>query len=288
LRPDGPTTDDIVLLEQAAAMAKQAPDTSARWGWASRSQVVVTVLLVLTDVLRYRDARRARTHRQDLLVAYDRGLGPHTGSFVLRAAGALDADAGHWDQAERCLTTSLELATRAASLRSQSRSLEELARLAWRKDDLRQAAVSAEAATRLAQETGHSLNMVRCAGLAADIALEVGDLPQAAMRIAQAESAGHDQFSLQTTAPRRARHCRLTGRLDEAEGHLASVVQLEQAAGLSPDRLVYLVEAAQCAQAGGQARRAAVLVQALHDAAESVGIELPAPDRRRLAEVTGG
>jgi len=288
LRPDGAAPDDIALLERAAAMAKQAPDTLVRWGWASRSEVLVTVLLVLTDVLRYLDARRARTHRQDLLAVYDLGMSEHAGSFALRASAALDADAGHWDSAQEALETSLELARSAASLRSQSRSLEELARLAWRRDDLSQAAVSADSATRLAQETGHNLNTVRCAGLSADIALEIGELSQAALCIAQAEAASHHQFALHTTAPRRARHARLNGQLDDAETHLTSVAHLEQTAGLSPDRLVYLIEAAQCAQARGQARRAAALAQAVNDAAEQVGIDIPSPERRHLAEVTAG
>lgn len=288
LRPDGAAPDDIALLEQAAAMAKQAPGTLVRWGWASRSEVLVTALLVLTDVLRYRDARRARTHRQELLAVHDMGVSEHSGSFVLRASGALDADAGHWDGAQQNLQTSLDLARGAASLRSQSRSLEELGRLAWRRDDLGQAAVFAESATRLAQETGHTLNMVRCAGLAAEIALEAGDLVRAGMLLEQADTARHHWVALQTTAPRRARHARLTGSLDQAERHLTSVAHLEQAAGLNPDRLVYLIEGAKCAQARGQARRAAILAQAVHDAAEHVGIELPSPERRHLAEVTGG
>ena len=288
LPPDGPSPDDIGMLEDACEMAMQAPTTLVRWGWASRSAVMVTAMLVLTDVLRYRDARRARARVEDILAEYDPDLDAYTGSFVLRAAGALDADAGRSALAEGRLTASLALATRAASLRSRSRSLEELARLAWRRDDLQVAAASAESATRLARETGHTVNWVRCVGLAADISLELGDLAHARTLLDEVELAAgssHRQVTLRTTAPRRARWARLSGRPDEAEHHLQSVASLEQAGGLSPDRVVYLLEAAHCAHGGGLHRRTAAMVQALTVASADVGIELPVPERRHLGEL---
>jgi predicted ATPase/DNA-binding SARP family transcriptional activator len=288
MAPDGPTPDDIAMVEQAVEMAVQQPDTRVRWGWASRSAVLVTALLVLTDLLRYRDARRARAHVAHILTEYEPTTDAYTGSFVLRAAGALDADAGHWKPAQERLTESLTLATRASSLRSRSRSLEELARLSWRRDDLQSAAASAGSATRLAHETGHTLNWVRCAGLAADIALEVGDLARAGSLLDEAEAAAgssDQQLAVQTTAPRRARWARLSGRPDDAEQYLESAAPLEQAAGLSPDRVVYLLEAAQSARHRGQLRRTTALVQALRDAALVVGIEIPTPERRRLNEL---
>ena len=96
MRLGGPTPEDVAMLERALEIAKQVPESRARWGWASRSAVVVMVLLTLSDVLRYRDACRARSHLEDLLAVYIPDLDAHTGSFVLRAAGSLDADAGHW------------------------------------------------------------------------------------------------------------------------------------------------------------------------------------------------
>lgn len=287
--PDGPAPGDLAMVERALEMAMKAPEAVMRWGWASRSAVLVTAMLVLTDVLRYRDARRARTHVEDILAEYDPGTDAHTGSFVLRAAGSLDADAGRWAPAEQRLTESLALATRAASLRSRSRTLEELARLSWSRDDLKPAAVSAEDATRLAQETGHVLNWVRCAGLAADIALELGDLARADALLTQAEAAAansHQPFMLQMTAPRRARWARLSGQPDEAERHLQSVATLERAAGLSPDRVVYLLEAAHDARRRGHLGRSAAIVQVVHDTTAVVGIELPTPERRHLRELT--
>ena len=290
MAPEDPAPADIAIVERALKMALQEPETVMRWGWTSRSAVLVTALLVLTDVLRYNDARRARTHVDDVLAGYDAGEDAYTGSFVLRAVGALDADAGRWAPAEQRLTASLALATRAASLRSRSRSLEELARLAWRRDDLPSAAALAESAVKLAQETGHVLNWVRCAGLAADIALEVGDLAQAGTLLDQADAAAgsrRQQVALQTTAPRRARCARLSGQPDQAERHLQSVTSLEDASGLTPDRVVYVLEAAYSARRRGHLQRAVAMVQALHDATAAVGIELPTPELRRLAEITG-
>jgi tetratricopeptide (TPR) repeat protein len=245
-------------------------------------------LLMLTDLLRYRDARRARGRVETVLTEYDPDTDAYTGSFVLRAAGALDADAGKWGPARQRLTASLELATRAGSLRSRSRSLEELARLSWGIGDLEPAAASAEAAARLAQETGHALNWVRCAGLAVDIALELGDLARAGALLDEAEDAAgssHQQFAVQTTAPRRARWARLSGRPDEAERYLRAADSLELAAGLTPDRVVYLLEAAHAARRSGLPQRTADLVQALRDATAIVGIELPAPERRHCDEL---
>ena len=77
------------------------------------------------------------------------------------------------------------------------------------------------------------MNRVRCVGLAADISLELGDLPRAMTLIAQAEAASRLPFAAQTTAPRRARHSRLAGHLDEAERHLTSVAYLEGSGGLT-------------------------------------------------------
>ena len=141
---------------------------------------------------------------------------------------------------------------------------------------------------QLARETGHTLNWVRCAGLAAEIALEAGDLSRADTILDQAEvAAGPQPFVLQKTAPRRARQSRLSGRPDDAERHLQSVAHLERANGLGPDRVVYLIEAAHCAQLRGDLDRAAALVLALQDAAVAVGIDLPLPEQRHLDILIG-
>ncbi|WP_426563318.1 BTAD domain-containing putative transcriptional regulator [Angustibacter sp. McL0619] len=289
LRADGPTRDDIEMFERALALGRHAPESPARWGWASRSAVLVMALLTLSDLLRYRDARRAHDHMEELLGIYDPDADAYTGSFVLRAAGSFDADAGDWDRAEQRLTASLALANQAASLRSQSRSLEELARLSWRRGDVVAATEPAESATRLARETGHTLNLVRCAALAADIALEVGDLARADALLGQAETADDSRsqrFKLQKTAPRRARLVRLSGRPDDAERHLQAVVHLERATGLLPDRVVYLLEAAYSARHRGDHDRARAMVDALRDAVAAVGLDLALPERRYLDDVT--
>jgi len=286
LTPDGPASADIEMIEQALEVARHAPEDATRWGWAGRSAVLVTGLLVLTDVLRHRDARRALAHVEEMLTG-QQDTDAFTGSFVLRAAGALDADAGRWEPAERRLTASLELADRAASLRSRSRSLEELARLAWRRGQLPAAAAAAETATRLAQETGHILNWVRCAALATDVALELGDLARAGALLDQVEAAsgaGHRQFEL-AIAPRRARWARLSGHPGDADAHLRRAASLEGAGGLTPDRVVYLVEAAHAARSRGLPARTATLVQALDQATVAVGVELPAPERRHLDQL---
>ncbi|GAB3595703.1 BTAD domain-containing putative transcriptional regulator [Angustibacter peucedani] len=288
LRPDGPTQHDLEMFEQALALAERAPEQPARWGWASRSAVRVMTLLTLSDLLRFRDAPRARRHMAELLDICDPDADAYTGSFVLRAAGSLDADAGDWERATQRLTASLALANRAASLRSQSRSLEELARLSWSRGEVGAAAGPADAATRLARETGHRLNLVRCAGLAADIALEVGDLERANSLLDQAETAdasGSARLTQEKTAPRRARLARLSGRPGDAERHLQLVGHLALATGLLPDRVVYLVEAAYSSWHRGDNAHAQDMVDALRRAADAAGLGLPLPERRYLDAV---
>jgi hypothetical protein len=68
--------------------------------------------------------------------------------------------------------------------------------------------------------------------------------------------------------------------------HLQSLASLEQATGLSPDRVVNLLEAAHAAQRRGLHRRTAAMVQTLHDATAVADIELPTPERRHLDELT--
>lgn len=134
------------------------------------------------------------------------------------------------------------------------------------------------------------LNWLRCVALTTDIALARGELLRAAALLdSPASSDGHhDQPSVvRMLATRRARLARLSGEFAHAEQHLASAAALEEAPGLGPDRVVYLVEAAHAARCRGLTWRAAALVEALSASSAEVGVVLPLPERRYLDQLAG-
>ena len=71
------TSDDIRMLGRPPAMAKQAPDAACGGDGRVAPRCMVTAMLVITEVLRYRDARGLEA-RDRTLAEYDRGLDAST------------------------------------------------------------------------------------------------------------------------------------------------------------------------------------------------------------------
>ncbi len=282
----GNATEGIAALEAARRLGERvASDGPARWGWSSRAALLATASTSLFDVLRYRDAPRARRVIASLLEHQAGKTDRITESFSLRAAGALAADAGEWSRAEQLLSDSLAAATSFPSRRTESRSLEELARLAWARGNLAAAASLSDQAVSMSREAGHAINWARCAALRADIALDESDHDRARRLLDEADAAlrsGSPEQATRIVEPRRARLSRLSGDADLAAQHLDAASALRDAAGLTPDRLVYLVESAGLAAQCGDAEVAAALAGEVVGAARRVGIQLPVPEQRRL------
>ena len=90
--------------------------------------VITSATLSLAETYRFRDPKRARELlRPALEVASDR----HLASFLQRALGFLAIDSGNYLDAESLFQKSLVAARELGSGRSQSRSHEGLATLAW-------------------------------------------------------------------------------------------------------------------------------------------------------------
>ncbi len=278
----GPGVD---LLSEALDAARALPDSEYRWGWAARGPMLSTLALSLADVLRHRDTAGASAVVQDLL-AEGVELGPLE-SFVVREVGALAADAGQWVEAEDQLHESLRLARGSASPRSEGRSLEELARLGYARDDLAEALQLAHRATAIARRQGHALNLARCAALETDIALALGNTVTAGALLGEIEHAvGPDYPALaaRTLAPRFARRARQLGDLATATAQLERARALDSAVPLSPDRIGYLVERCLARRANGDTPGARSAVETLLSAAATVGLRLPIPEVRILEE----
>lgn len=285
---NGPASEGIALLEQAQALARTAPVAPPRWAWVGRDEVLAFASLTLVDVLRHRDARRARTHAEALLVEHGFLDDPFTASFVLRAVGMLEADRGEWTRGEELLDASLAAASDAASRRSESRSLEELARLGWARGDLTSAAERIASATTLARESGHALNLARCTALSADITLAHGETGHAEDMLGQAETAlgrHYPDYALRLLSPRRARAARLAGRGDETARRVEATSALDGADGMAPERVVHLVERAHLAFRQGDIEQTRRWVDVLVRDAGRVGVRLPEPERRLLDEL---
>ena len=199
-------------LHEAIDLASLAPDGPVRWGWASPPAVITSATLSLAETYRFRDPKRARELlRPALELASDR----HLASFLQRALGFLAIDSGNYPDAESLFQKSLVAARELGSGRSQSRSHEGLAALAWAKGDLLTAAAEAEHALRISRDAGHAYNWGRCAALLADVLIEQGDITRAGHVLDTAISAieGHDRdFARRVLAPRQARAARLGGR----------------------------------------------------------------------------
>ncbi len=281
----GDAASGIAALEEARRLGERMSPGPARWGWAGRAAIVAMASMSLVDLLRYRDALRARRVLTSLVADRAREADRHTESFILRAAGALATDAGEWSQAEQLLHDSLAAATRYPSRRSESRSLEELARLAWARGDLPAAASLADQALSMSREAGHAINWARCAALRADVALEESDCDRARLVLDEADAAvrsGNPGLARRIVEPRRARLSRITGSAELAARHLDAASALRHAVGLPPERVVYLVELAGVAACRGDAALAAESAEALVSAARSVGITLPRPEQHLL------
>ncbi len=273
----------LELLSEAFGAARALPNGDHRWGWAARGPVLSTLALSMADVLRYRDAAGASAVVQDLL-----GEGVELGaleSFVVREVGALAADVGRWVEAEDHLHESLSLARGSASRRSEGRSLEELARLGYARDDLAGARQFAHDATAIARSQGHALNLARCAALETDIALALGDTATAGRLLGEIEHtlpSGYRALATRTVAPRFARRARVRGDLATASAQLERARVLRAAVPLTPDRIGYLVERCLARRANGDTQGARSAVETLHSAAASVGLRLPIPEVRIL------
>ena len=285
---NGPATEGVIMLERARELGRELPDDGLRWSWTSRKSVVYAATLSLVDVLRHRDPHRAR----DLLSpAWDddaHAIDSNLASFLHRAAGFLDADAGNWARAEAALGRSLALAQSLGSRRSEARSMEELGLLAWRSGDLDQAQHLAQHATRLSRDSGHTINWVRCAAQQVDVALEQGDLEGARALLVQAEAAagtGYPALAQRMLAPRQVRLARMDGDAGSVARHLARIPETGEGMGLPPARVVHLIELAHAAARQGDRRLVVRHTDQLLHAAQRIGLTLPAPEQRRVKEL---
>ena len=273
----------LELLSEAFSAARALPDGEYRWGWAGRGPVLSTLALSMADVLRYRDTAGASAVVQDLL-AEGIELGSLE-SFVVRELGALAADVGQWVAAEDHLHESLRLARGTASPRSETRSLEELARLEYARDDLPEALRLAHDASAIARRQGHALNLARCAALETDIALALGNTVTAGEILGEVEHLLRPEYpalAARTVAPRYARRARLRGDRATASEQLRRAGALDAAVPLTPDRIGYLVERCLADRATGDTRGERWAIETLLSAAAEVGLRLPIPEVRIL------
>ena len=269
-------------LHEAIDLANSASDGPARWGWASRPVVITSATLSLAETYRFRDPKRARALlRPALKAASDR----HLTSFVERALGFLAIDSGNYLDAESLLQKSLVVGRELGSGRSQSRSHEGLAALAWARGDLVTAATEAEHALRISRDAGHAYNWGRCAALLADVLIEQGDITRAGHVLDTAISAieGLDRnFALRVLSPRQARAARLSGRTRDAEAALARARPVQRSDQLAPERVVYLIEDALATLGDRDDVRAGHLIRDLIAQAARLGLVMPLPERNRI------
>ena len=275
-------TQALERLHEAIDLASLAPDGPARWGWASRAVVITSATLSLAETYRFRDPKRARELlRPALEVASDR----HLASFLQRALGFLAIDSGNYPDAESLLQKSLGAARELGSGRSQSRSHEGLAALAWARGHLATAAAEAEQALRISRDAGHAYNWGRCAALLADVLIEQGDITRAGHVLDTAISAieGHDRnFALRVLSPRQARAARLSGRTSDADAALARARPVQHPDQLAPERVVYLIEDALASLGNRDHVRAGHLTGDLIAQAARLGLVMPLPERNRI------
>jgi predicted ATPase len=275
-------TQALERLHEAIELASLATGGPARWGWASRPVVITSATLSLAETYRFRDPKRARELlRPALELASDR----HLASFLQRALGFLATDSGNYPDAESLLQESLIAARELGSGRSQSRSHEGLAALAWARGDLVMAAAEAEHALRISRDAGHAYNWGRCAALLADVLIEQGDITRAGHVLDTAISAieGHDRnFALRALSPRQARAARLSGRPTDAAAALARARPVQHPDQLAPERVVYLIEDAFASLGNHDHAPAGHLTSALIAQAARLGLVMPLPERNRI------
>lgn len=148
-------------LEQAITLASSSGEHTPRWGWARPSAVIAGATCSLAESLRFRDPDRARRLLRDGLTSIEQAGDRHTAAFVQRNLGFLAIDRGDWSDAESWLAASLEGARHAGSQRSEGRSREAFAELAWARGDLDTAAAHARRAVQLGRDAGHLYNWAR-------------------------------------------------------------------------------------------------------------------------------
>ena len=269
-------------LHEAIGLANSAPDGPARWGWASRPVVITGAILSLAETYRFRDPKRARELlRPALEVAGER----HLASFLQRALGFLAIDSGNYLDAESLLQKSLTVARELGSGRSESRSHEGLAALAWARGELVPAAAEAQHALRLSRDAGHAYNWGRCAARLADVLIEQGDITRAGHVLDTAFSAieGHDHnFAVRVLSPGLARAARLSGHARDASAALARARPVQIPDQLAPERVTYLIEEAFAALGDRDDVRAGCLTRDLMAQAARLGLVMPLPERNRI------
>ena len=269
-------------LHEAIDLASLAPDGPVRWGWASPPAVITSATLSLAETYRFRDPQRAR---ELLTPALELASDRHLASFLQRALGFLAIDSGNYPDAESLFQKSLVAARELGSGRSQSRSHEGLAALAWAKGDLLTAAAEAEHALRISRDAGHAYNWGRCAALLADVLIEQGDITRAGHVLDTAISAieGHDRdFARRVLAPRQARAARLGGRTSDADAALARARPVQHPDQLAPERVVYLIEDALASLGNREHARAGHVASDLIAQAARLGLVMPLPERDRI------
>jgi hypothetical protein len=153
--------------------------------------------------------------------------------------------------------------------------------LAWAQCDIERADGFAIRATTLSRDGGHALNWARCATLLSDVRLCAGDRAAAAELLAEAEQAispNYPDLAMRMLRPRRARLARLIGDLPQASHHLGHARALDDAEGLTPDRITYLIEAAHEAAANGDDGRQRALINTITSACSRLGLVVPEPE----------
>ena len=274
-------TQALERLHEAIDLASLAPDGPARWaGRAGRG-----------------DHQRHAVARRDLPVPRSQARpraaqasveGRHRPAPRILPAACTRFPRHRLRELSGCRKPAPEIARRCArtrSGRSQSRSHEGLAALAWARGALVTAAAEAEHALRISRDAGHAYNWGRCAALLADVLIEQGDITRARHVLGTAISAieGQDRdFALRVLSPRQARAARLSGRTTDAAAALARAKPVQHPDQLAPERVVYLVEDALASLGNRDHVRAGHLISDLIAQAARLGLVIPLPERNRI------
>jgi tetratricopeptide (TPR) repeat protein len=265
------------------ALGRAAAPSGDHWHWATPASVVAACAHSLAEHLRFREPDHARSllveHLTDVAESDVRG----TAAFLQRSLGFLAVDRGDWTAARRWLDLSLDGARRSGSTRSEARSHQGLADLAWAQGELATAAAHATVALQLSSAAGHAYNLARAAGRLAEAQLDAGevDAAQQVLTDTWTSVARHDRdASDKLLAPARARAARLSGDPDTARHLLARAARAQPADELRPERVTCLLETAALAVESDPAAALVALDRLASDAA-SIGLVLPAPDQAR-------
>lgn len=273
------------MLEETMAVARVAPQDNARWGWANPRTVFAGAAHSLAENLRYRDPDRARALLEEGLTAVLEAEDRHTAAFLQRTLGFLAIDRGEWAQAAEWVRSSLDSARQVGSDRSEGRSYQALAELAWARGDLDSAARHAVHALEIGRGCGHVYIWAGAASLQCRVLLETGQLDEAESILAPAAQAlsRTDPVALSRVLdPVRARAARLRGSTEAAASHLAAAAAKQADDELPAGRVTYLLEAAALAVAEGDDRAALRHLDDLEAQARRIGFVIAVPDRELL------